>query len=104
LCFLYSPQTTQHSSEWKSLSSPQSKKFWVDRGNKKVMLDFFFKGLFHYEFISECKTVNKEMYIDFLRHLRDAVRRRLPAKWRINCGFLFTTMPQHALRLWSRIS
>jgi hypothetical protein len=27
LCFLYSPQTTQHSSEWKSLSSPQSKKF-----------------------------------------------------------------------------
>jgi hypothetical protein len=44
-CFLYNPQTKQHSSEWKSLSSPQSKKFWVDMGNGKVMLDFFSRAL-----------------------------------------------------------
>ena len=86
-CFLYSPQTKNHSSEWKSLSSPQSKKFWVHQGNRKVMLDFFFKGLVHYAFISECKTVNKEMYIGVLRHLKDAVRRKLPEKWRMNSGF-----------------
>jgi hypothetical protein len=27
------------------------------------------KGLVDYEFISECKTVNKEMYFDILHHL-----------------------------------
>ena len=62
------------------------------------------KGLVHYVFISECKTANKEMYIDILRHLRDAVRRKLPKKWRMNSGFLFTTVSQHTLCLWSRIS
>jgi hypothetical protein len=51
------------------------------------MLDFFSKGLVHYAFISECKTLNKEMYIDILRHLKDAVRRKLPEKWRMNSGF-----------------
>jgi hypothetical protein len=30
------------------------------------------------------KTVNKEMGIDILRGLRDAVRRKRPEKWRIN--------------------
>ena len=28
--------------------------------------------------------MNKEMYIDFLRRLRDAVRRKRPEKWRTN--------------------
>ena len=51
-----------------------------------------------------CKTVNKEMYIDILHHLKDVVRRKLPDKWRMNSGFLFTTVPQHTLDLWSRIS
>jgi hypothetical protein len=33
-------------------------------------------------------TVNKEMYIDILRRLRDAVRRKRPEKWRTNSWFL----------------
>ena len=41
-CFLYNARAKQHSSEWKSLSSPQSKKFWVHMGDGKVMLDFLF--------------------------------------------------------------
>jgi len=28
--------------------------------------------------------VNKEMYIDILHHLRDAVRKKRPEKWRTN--------------------
>ena len=32
--------------------------------------------------------MNKEMYIDVLRRLRDAVKRKYPEKWRINIWFL----------------
>jgi hypothetical protein len=35
-----------------------------------------------------CKPVNREMHIDALRRLRDAVRRKRPGKWRINSWFL----------------
>jgi hypothetical protein len=34
------------------------------------------------------KTVDNEMYIDTLRRLRDAVRRKHPEKWRTNGLFL----------------
>jgi hypothetical protein len=33
-------------------------------------------------------TVNKEMYVDILRRLRDAVRRRRPEKWETNSWFV----------------
>jgi hypothetical protein len=39
---------------------------------------FLWSGLVHYDFISECKTVNKETYTDILRRLRDAVRKKRP--------------------------
>ena len=32
--------------------------------------------------------MNKEMYIDILRRLRDAVRRKRPEKWRTDSWFL----------------
>ena len=32
--------------------------------------------------------MNKEMYIDILRRLRDAVRRKRPEKWRTSSWFL----------------
>ena len=37
----------------------------------------------------------KEMYIDILCRLRDAIRRKRPEKWRTNSWFAFTTMLQH---------
>ena len=46
-----------------------------------------------------CKTVSKEMYIEILRRLRDAVRRKRLVNWRT-----FTTMLQHTGRFRSRIS
>jgi transposase len=33
-------------------------------------------------------TVHKEMYINILRHIRNAVRRKLPEEWRTNSWFL----------------
>jgi hypothetical protein len=48
----------------------------------------------------EGKTVNKEMYIDILHHLRDGVSRKCPEKWRINSSFLLhENAPAHQLVL-----
>ena len=38
-------------------------------------------------------TVNKEMYTDILRRLRDAISRKRPEKWRLNSCFL---LPKNA--------
>lgn len=82
-CFLYDPQTKRQSSEWKTKSSPRKEKFHLDKSKGKVMLEVFFdyKGLIHYEFIPDGKTVNQGLYVDILRRLRDAIRRKRPEKW-----------------------
>jgi hypothetical protein len=36
------------------------------------------QSLSHYEFIPEGLSVNEEIYVKILRHLRDAVRRKRP--------------------------
>jgi histone-lysine N-methyltransferase SETMAR len=44
------------------------------------------------------ENVNKEMYIDILLRLRDAVRRKRPEKWRPNSWvFLYDNAPAHRL-------
>jgi hypothetical protein len=53
--------------------------------------------------LTETATVNKEMYIDILRLLRDAVRTKRPEEKR-SAGFSFTTMLQHTGWFWLRIS
>ncbi|GBO41267.1 hypothetical protein AVEN_216919-1, partial [Araneus ventricosus] len=40
------------------------------------------------EFIPEGQTVNKELYLEILKRLRDAIRRKLPEKWATNDWFL----------------
>ncbi|KAJ4449198.1 hypothetical protein ANN_00595 [Periplaneta americana] len=47
-----------------------------------------FKGLMHHEFIAEGRTVTKELYVETLRRLWDAVRRKRPEKWVENNWFL----------------
>jgi len=46
------------------------------------------QGVVHYKFIPECKTVNKEIFIDILRRLRDEVRGKRPEKWITKGWFL----------------
>ncbi|KAJ4443764.1 hypothetical protein ANN_05542 [Periplaneta americana] len=45
-------------------------------------------GLMHHEFIPEGRTVTKELYVETLRRLWDAVRRKRPEKWVENNWFL----------------
>ena len=82
-CYLYDPQSKRQSSEWKSPSSPRKQKFRADRSKGKVMLEVFFdsKGIVHFEFIPEGRTVNKIIYVEILRRLRDAIQRKRPELW-----------------------
>ncbi|GBO18478.1 hypothetical protein AVEN_231257-1 [Araneus ventricosus] len=54
------------------------------------MLELFFDddSVIHYEFIPEGQTVNKELYLEILKRLRDAIRRKRPEKWATNDWFL----------------
>ena len=52
-----------------------TKRSTSDRFNVKVTLIVFFywKGIVHYEFVPCGETVNKEFYLNALKHLREAV-------------------------------
>ncbi|GBO02352.1 hypothetical protein AVEN_108878-1 [Araneus ventricosus] len=54
------------------------------------MLEVFFDydSVIHYEFIPEGQTVTKELYLEILKRLRDAIRRKRPEKWATNDWFL----------------
>jgi len=77
------PETKQMSSQW-STSSSQSKKARQVKSNIKTMLIAFFNtdGLVHHESIPTGQMVNKEFYKTVLQHLRNAVCRHCPEKWR----------------------
>ena len=53
------------------------------RSNVKVMLTCVFdsRGIVHHEYAPEGQIINKEYYLEILRHLRDAVRRKRPNMW-----------------------
>ncbi|XP_023240948.1 uncharacterized protein LOC111639324 [Centruroides sculpturatus] len=78
-CYLFDIQSKRASSTWKSPSSPQLNKFRQDWSKGKVMMEVFFdsQGNVHSEFIPEGRAVNKEYYLDILRHLRESIR----CKW-----------------------
>jgi len=82
-CYGYDPETKQQSSQWKSASSPRPKKARQVKSNVKTMLICFFdiKGLVHFEFVLQDQTVNQQFYLEVLKRLRDAVRRKRPELW-----------------------
>ena len=53
------------------------------RSNVKVMLTCFFdsSGIVHHEYAPEDQTINKEYYLQVLRRLREAARRKRPDMW-----------------------
>jgi len=53
---------------------------------------------------TEIATVNKEIYIDILRRLREAARSKFQEKGKPTVGFSFATMLQHTGRFKLRIS
>jgi len=83
-CYGYDPETKQQSSQWKSASSPRPKKARQVKSNVKSILICFFdiKGFVHFEFVPQGQTANQQFYLELLKRLRDAVRRKRPELWR----------------------
>ena len=54
------------------------------------MLTVFFdyRGIVHYEFLPNGKTVNKEYYLSVMRHLREDIRKKRPELWANNSWIL----------------
>ncbi len=79
----YDPETKFQSSQWKHHTSPRPKKARQVRSNVKVILTCFFdsNGIVHHEYAQAGQTINKEYYLEVMRHLRDAVRRKRPKMW-----------------------
>lgn len=80
----YDAETKVQSSQWKTKSSPTPKKARQVKSNVKVMLTVFFdwKGVVYYEFLPRGETINRFRYLQTLRNLREAVRRKRPELWR----------------------
>ena len=79
----YDPESKFQSSQWKHTESPRPKKALQIRNNVKVMLTCFFdsRGIVHHEYAPEGQIINKEYYLEVLRRLRGAVRRKRPDMW-----------------------
>ncbi|GBM08018.1 Histone-lysine N-methyltransferase SETMAR [Araneus ventricosus] len=60
---------------------------------------FDYDYVIHYEFIPEGQTVNKDLYLEILKQLRDAIRRKRPENWATNDWFLLhdNALPHRAL-------
>lgn len=81
--FGYDVETKAQSSQWTSKGSPRPKKARQVKSNVKVMLTVFFdcKGVVYYEFLPQGQTINRFVYLETLRKLRNAVRRKRPELW-----------------------
>lgn len=81
--FGYDVETKVQSSQWKSRNSPRPKKARQVKSKVKVMLTVFFdwKGVVYYEFLPQGQTINRFVYLQTLRKLREAVRKKRPELW-----------------------
>ena len=86
----YDVETKAQSSQWKHTESPRPKKARQVRSNVKVLLTVFFDyhGVVHQEFSPQGRTVNKEYYLEVMRRLREAIRKKRPELWKNNSWLL----------------
>ena len=95
----YDVETKVQSSQWTSKTSPRPKKACQVRSKIKVLLTVFFdaSGVVHHEYLPEGSTVNETYYIEVLKHLRDAIRRKRPELWRSDDWFFHhNNAPAHS--------
>ena len=78
--FVYDPETKAQSSQSKSPESPHPKKAQQNRSNVKVMLFFPIMKVFTMSTLLQAR-ITKDYYIEVLRQLRDAVRRKRQQLW-----------------------
>jgi len=64
-------------------NSPCPKKARQVKANVQKMLIYFFyaNGIVHSEFVPNGQTVNQAFYLQVLKHLHGAVRRKRPELW-----------------------
>ncbi|XP_033213836.1 uncharacterized protein LOC117170898 [Belonocnema kinseyi] len=93
----YDIEAKVQSSQWVGQTSPRSKKARQVRSNVKVMLAVFYAKVVAYdEYLPQGSTVNQIPYIEVLKRLRDAVRRKKPKLWRSdNWFFHHDNAPAH---------
>ncbi|UYV68106.1 CLCN3 [Cordylochernes scorpioides] len=79
----YDPETKRQYAEWRGQGEPRPKKSRILKSRNKVLLVAFLdnKGIVHHEYLPAGQTGIKEMYLDILRHLREAIRKKIPEKW-----------------------
>lgn len=98
----YDPETKQQSSQWKLPNEPWPKKARQSRCNVKSMLIVFFdhESVVHHEYAPASQTINKEYYVEVLKRLRDAIRRKRPHFWQTGDWLLHhDNAPAHASNL-----
>jgi len=98
----YNVETKSQLSQWVGQRSPRPKKARMSRSNMKVMLLVFvdWQGIIHHEFVPRGQTVNKEFYVEVLKRLREAVRRKRPQLWTKQSWVLHhDNAPAHSLFL-----
>ena len=49
-----------------------------------LTVSFDFHGVVHQEFLPQGRTVNKEYYLEVMRRLREAIRKKRPESWKNN--------------------
>ena len=83
----YDAETKVQSSQWTSKTSPRPKKARQVRSKIKVLLTVFYyaSGVVHHEYLPEDSTVKQTYYIEVLKRLRGAIRRKSQ-----NCGGVVT--------------
>lgn len=81
--YQYDSETAQQSNEWCAKSEARPKRVRQSQSKIKIMLTVFFdyRGVVHYEFLSTGQIVNKEYYLNVMRRLREAVRKKQPELW-----------------------
>jgi len=57
------------------------------------------EGIVHHEYAPDGQTINKEFYLEVLRHLHESVRRKRPEKWRDGDWILHHNVPAHTSNL-----
>jgi len=78
----YDVETKAQSSQWKRPEEPRPKKAHQVRSNVILLIVFFdYNGAMHREFLPQGRTVNKEYYLEVMRRLREAIRKKRPELW-----------------------
>ncbi|UYV79611.1 hypothetical protein LAZ67_18000028 [Cordylochernes scorpioides] len=99
----YDPETKRQYAEWRGQGEPRPKKSRILKSRNKVLLVAFLdnKGIVHHEYLPAGQTIIKEMYLDILRHLREAIRKKCQKNGLMVTGSYTITMPALTQRTWT---